>query len=271
MPLILRAAKDEALRHRLAATIPPSRRLIRFELRGELTARTLGSLARRLRLAPDAPVHLHIVSTGGLAREALDVAEMLAARTALVHGHAEGVCASAATLILAGCKRRTAEPGTTFMLHCSGGAPDLGPKLQRLTRHHLVELANHVDRLDSDMARFYARRLAALPETIQRWMDGADHEMSASTARFYGLLTELPVSARRSSAKASRQPARAGMAALLARGDALVKAGEAMKATQQGRIAQIAERGMPIAAMPWMRNAPPAALSAWRRAMQGGR
>lgn len=83
----------------------------------ELRIVAFENLARQ---GPDgevAPIWLHIQSDGGLTFSALAIADTIKGMRVPVYSIAEGICASAATVIAAACKLRYARPNAVFLIH----------------------------------------------------------------------------------------------------------------------------------------------------------
>lgn len=63
------------------------------------------------------PIYLHIFSDGGDALAAFAVADQIACMKTPVHSIAEGICASAATLIAFACAHRYMQPNALILIH----------------------------------------------------------------------------------------------------------------------------------------------------------
>ncbi|RMF82571.1 MAG: Clp protease ClpP [Chloroflexi bacterium] len=74
-------------------------------------------LSRGLEGQPMTPIWLHIHSYGGSLFTAFSVADQLAMIKSPIYGIVEGVCASAATLIVMSCQKRYILPNSFMLIH----------------------------------------------------------------------------------------------------------------------------------------------------------
>ena len=99
-------------------------------------------LLQVLRFAqPEDEVHLHINSPGGQLFTAIQIVTAIAeSKAKSVTAHAEGLIASAATLIFLGCNQWTISPLSSFMFHTSssfetGKMPDMLKSIEAHSEH----------------------------------------------------------------------------------------------------------------------------------------
>lgn len=90
------------------------------------------------KIPSDAPIDVHINSTGGAVAAGCAMANMLAVRKGLTRGFVDGLCCSIATQIFFSCRRRFMHSNTFLMLH----SPSLG------TNGNARELRKSADDLD---------------------------------------------------------------------------------------------------------------------------
>lgn len=125
-----------------------------------------GSIATFLKENRGKPVNIDINSPGGLAYDGVSIYNALAMHDGLVNVDVTGIAASAATIIaMAGDKIRIAENGS-FMIHRAWGISVGNQKV-------MIEVAEFLDKLDTQIAATYAARTGRKPETMLKLMDGA--------------------------------------------------------------------------------------------------
>lgn len=146
--------------------------------------RNLRNAAANLRAAnfTSIPIHLHIMSDGGDTFAALAVVDQIGQIGWTIHAIAEGLCASAATLIALACDRCAMQRNAFLLLH-SGDAGFQG------TYHQFQDYAGVLDTMNEQIIDFYMEHTAAERGRIVEMMK-RDTWLNADMALAEGIVKE---------------------------------------------------------------------------------
>lgn len=147
--------------------------------------RNLRNAAANLRAANFAsiPIKLHIMSDGGDTFAALAVVDQIGQIGWSIHAIAEGLCASAATLIALACERCAMQRNAFLLLH-SGDAGFQG------TYHQFQDYAGVLDIMNEQIVDFYVTHTTAERGRIVEMMK-RDTWLNADMALGAGIVNEV--------------------------------------------------------------------------------
>ena len=147
--------------------------------------RNLRNAAANLRAAnfTSVPIALHIMSEGGDAFAALAVADQIAQIGWRIDAIAEGLCASAATLIALACTRFVMQRNAFILIH-SGEAGFMG------TYQQFQDYAGILDAMNEQLIEFYVAHTTADRGRIEEMMQ-RDTWLNASKALAAGIVSEV--------------------------------------------------------------------------------
>lgn len=192
-----------------------------------------------LREAGGAPVVLHLDSPGGVATSGLTIRQLLLDYDGATTARIEGLCASAATMVAAGCDERVMTPGTQWMIHES-------TRLAIVTASTIDAVKSHLVKMDAAYAEEYARigrgdsahYLTAMRAETWFDVDGAVAEGFAIKARLTNAAMANHDTARRARGSAVTEEEKAQLAAA----QAAAEAAENAKAAAEKRAAEAEAR-----------------------------
>ena len=141
------------------------------------------ALVDALKAVGDVPVHLHINSPGGDVFEGTAMAAAVAAHTAPVTAHIDGLAASAATRVALAAQEVRIADSALFMIHNSWTLA-LGDKTE------LRATADLLDKVDATITADYQRKTGAGADQVVAWMN-AETWFTASEALAAGFVDAI--------------------------------------------------------------------------------
>jgi ATP-dependent protease ClpP protease subunit len=154
---------------------------------------------------PDGELLVVINSEGGDIQSAFDIASVIRSHRGGSHGRAVKECSSAGVLVLSACDRRSARPGSRFLLH-SRSATTLPA---RRTAVDLRERADQLAEVDERCRRQISAAIGCRPAEIAALERGEGTVLTATEALDLGLIDTLVGCPELSRRAAQRRQARA--------------------------------------------------------------
>tara|TARA_B100000745_G_C20018696_1_gene346324 strand:+ start:95 stop:670 length:576 start_codon:yes stop_codon:yes gene_type:complete len=137
---------------------------------------------------------LNIRSHGGITRGGLEIADFISLKLGRdVDATVDGVCDSAATFVLLACKKRTALPNASFVLHSTTVPYNI--KLDENYIKNTADIAEGNMRTYAQVLSFYSRKLGITKAGVRKLLKRGDQEfndeLSPQEAKAIGLITHI--------------------------------------------------------------------------------